>query len=100
LQNVTAEIQKQGVKLGGVFVTMFNNKAHGETIKEFRNILGNRLLNSIIPFSQCVCESQNMNLTIEEYFEKRNTPDIGTTRKVANAYRDLTDEILKKCEQN
>lgn len=98
LKKVTDEINRQGTKLGGIFVTMFQSKNDKEIIEEFRRILQNRLMQSVIPFSTTVRESQKSGLPIEAYFIERNVPKIGTSWKIVNAYENLADEILEEVE--
>ena len=98
LKKVTDEINKQGTKLGGIFVTMYQAKNDKEIIEQFRSVLQNRLLNSVIPFSTTVRESQKAGLPIEAYFIEKNVPPIGTAWKIVNAYNSLADEILMEVE--
>jgi chromosome partitioning protein len=98
LKKVTDEINRQGTKLGGIFVTMYQAKNDKELIEEFRNVLKERLMNSVIPYSTTVRESQKAGLPIEAYFIERNVPNIGTSWKIVNAYEGLADEILKEVE--
>ena len=98
LKKVTDEINHQGTKLGGIFVTMFQVKNDKELIEDFRRILQNRLMKSVIPYSTTVRESQKSGLPIEAYFIERNVPNIGTAWKIVNAYEALADEILKEVE--
>lgn len=98
LKKVTDEINRQGTKLGGIFVTMFQSKNDKEIIEEFRRILQNRLMQSVIPFSTTVRESQKSGLPIEAYFIERNVPQIGNSWKIVNAYESLADEILEEVE--
>ena len=96
LKNVTEEIQRQGTKLGGVFVTMFNAENDGELIDEFKAMLQDRLCESVIPYSKTVRESQKAGLAIEPYFTSRNVPKIGSAWKIVNAYNTLAEEIINK----
>ena len=98
LTKVTDEINRQGTKLGGIFITMFQAKNDKELIDEFRNVLKERLMQSVIPYSYTVRESQKAGLPIEAYFIERNVPNIGTSWKIVNAYECLADEILKEVE--
>ncbi len=98
LTKVTDEINNQGTKLGGIFVTMYQAKNDKELIEEFRNVLKERLMNSVIPYSTTVRESQKVGLPIEAYFIERNVPKIGTSWKIVNAYESLAAEILKEVE--
>lgn len=96
LKNVTDEINRQGTKLGGIFVTMYQAKNDKELIVETREILQNRLMKSVIPYSTTVRESLKSGLPIEAYFIERNVPNIGTSWKIVNAYDSLADEIIKE----
>ena len=98
LKKVTDEINRQGTKLGGIFVTMFQPKNDKELIEEFRKVLQNRLMNAVIPYSTTVRESQKAGLPIEAYFIERNVPQIGTSWKIVNAYESLAEEILREVE--
>lgn len=98
LAKVTNEINNQGTKLGGIFVTMFQSKNDKGLIEEFRNVLKDRLMQSVIPYSTTVRESQKAGLPIEAYFIERNVPNIGTSWKIVNAYESLADEILREVE--
>ena len=97
LADVTAEIQKQGAKLGGVFAAMFNPANNdGEAINELRSILKNRLLNTIIPWSKTVRESQKAEVAIAEYFTQSNVPPNPQSWKIVHAYEALANEILER----
>ena len=98
LKKVTDEINNQKTKLGGIFVTMYQAKNDKELIEQFREVLQNRLMNSVIPYSTTVRESQKAGLPIEAYFIERNVPPIGTAWKIVNAYNSLADEILREVE--
>lgn len=98
LKNVTDEINRQGTKLGGIFVTMYQAKNDGELIVETREILQNRLMETVIPYSTTVRESLKSGLPIEAYFTERNVPNIGTSWKIVNAYESLADEIVREVE--
>jgi len=98
LTKVTDEINHQGTKLGGIFVTMYQAKNDKAIIEEFRRVLQERLMHSVIPYSTTVRESQKSGLPIEAYFIERNVPKIGASWKIVNAYEDLANEILKEVE--
>lgn len=95
LKKVTDEINKQGVKLGGVFVTMYHAENDAEIIEEFRKVLQKRLMKTVIPYSKTVRESQKAGLPIEAYFRERGVPQTQTSWKIVNAYESLTNEILE-----
>lgn len=95
LRNVTEEVHRQGVKLGGVFVTMYQPKNDEEIISEFRRVLQNRLLHTVIPYSKTVRESQKAGLPIEEYFIEKNVPRNKNSWKIVYAYDELAQEIMK-----
>ncbi len=95
LKKVTDEINRQGVKLGGVFVTMYRAENDAEIIEEFRKILKKRLMKSIIPYSKTVRESQKAGLPIEAYFRERGVPQTQTSWKIVNAYESLAHEIME-----
>ena len=98
LTKVTDEINRQGTKLGGIFVTMYQAKNDKDLIEQFRSVLKERLMQSVIPYSTTVRESQKAGLPIEAYFIERNVPNIGTAWKIVHAYENLADEILKEVE--
>lgn len=95
LKKVTDEIHKQGVRLGGVFVTMYQAQNDNEIIEEFRRILQNRLMKTVIPYSKTVRESQKAGLPIEAYFYERGVPRTQTSWKIVNAYENLANEIME-----
>ena len=94
LKRVTDEIYKQGVKLGGVFVTMYQQRNDAELIGEFRTVLQDRLMQTVIPYSKSVRESQKAGLPIEAYFIDRAVPHSKTAWKIVDAYEMLTSEIM------
>ncbi|MBE6873191.1 MAG: ParA family protein [Ruminococcus albus] len=95
LKRVTDEINAQGVKLGGVFVTMYQEQNDGEIIKEFRKLLRNRMMATVIPYSKTVRESQKAGLPIEAYFAEKGVPKTKTSWKIVNAYEDLALEVMR-----
>lgn len=99
LKRVTDEIHSQGVKLGGIFVTMYQPDNDSEILDEFRKMMQNRLLNTVIPYSKTIRESQKAGLPIEKYFDVRGVPYTKKAWKIVNAYAELVDEIMK-AEQN
>lgn len=98
LKKLTDELNRQKTKLGGIFVTMYQPKNDAELIEQFRKILQNRLMKSVIPYSTTVRESQKAGLPIEAYFVEKGVPKIGTSWKIVNAYEELADEILRRIE--
>jgi chromosome partitioning protein len=100
LSDVTAEIKKQGTKLGGVFVTMFRKKSDEESVIMLEKIIKKRLMNTIIPFSCSVRESQKCGLSLEEFFNERNTPKTKNARKIAYSYENLAKEIIERISTN
>jgi len=101
LSDVTAEIGKQGAKLGGVFVSMFSPQNNDtEMLEELRGILKNRLMNTVIPFSKTVRESQKAELAVEELFIKNNVPPNPQSWKIVRAYESLTNEIIERSNFN
>lgn len=95
LKKVTDEINRQGVKLGGVFVTMYQKANDEELIGEFRRILQDRLLQTVIPYSKTVRESLKNGMPIEAYFRDRAVPPSPTAWKIVHAYEDLANEVMK-----
>jgi chromosome partitioning protein len=96
LSDVTEEIRRQGTKLGGVFITMFQKDNDEKELADFQEMLGGRLLKTVIPYSKTVRESQKEGLSIEEYFDMKNVPKSQTSRKAAYAYMTLCAEIVGK----
>lgn len=94
LKKVTDEIHRQGVKLGGVFVTMYQQQNDAELIEEFRKVLQKRLLGTVIPYSKTVRESQKAGLPIEVYFREKGVPQTKRAWAIVNAYESLTAEIM------
>lgn len=94
LKRVTDEINRQGVKLGGVFVTMYQARNDAELIEEFRTVLQDRLMQTVIPYSKSVRESQKAGLPIEAYFIDRAVPHSKTAWKIVDAYEGLAAEIM------
>lgn len=95
LKKVTDEIHKQGVELGGVFVTMYQQQNDVELVEQLRKMLQKRLLNTVIPYSKTVRESQKAGLPIEAYFRERAVPPNKNSWKIVNAYEALAEEIMK-----
>ena len=97
LANVTSEIGKLGAKFGGVFVTMYKPKTDAEVLMEFQDIMGERLINTLIPDSATVGESLKCGMSVEEYLDFRRVPRlVKSSRKIALAYEALTAEILER----
>lgn len=95
LRKVTDEINAQGVKLGGVFVTMYQAQNDAEIIDEFRRVLGRRMLQTVIPYSKTVRESQKEGLPLGAYFVQRGVPKTKSSWKIVNAYDDLALEVMR-----
>lgn len=94
LKKVTDEIHKQGVKLGGIFITMYQQQNDAELIEQFRKMLQKRLMNTVIPYSKTVRESQKAGLPIEAYFHEKGVPHTKRAWQIVNAYEELTTEIM------
>ena len=95
LKKVTDEIHRQGVKLGGVFVTMYHAQSDSEVLEDFRKALQDRLMKTVIPYSKTVRESQKAGLPIEAYFREKGVPNNKNSWKIVNAYEELAKEILR-----
>lgn len=95
LRKVTEEINTQGVDLGGIFVTMYQPKNDAEIIEEFRQVLKDRLMKTVIPFSTTIRESQKANLPIEAYFKEKGVPKTKNSWKIVQSYEDLAMEIMR-----
>lgn len=94
LRKVTEEINTQEVKLGGIFVTMYQPQDDAELLEQVRNILNDRIMNTIIPFSRTVRRSLNENLPVGEYFKGR-VPKTKNSWKIVQSYDDLAMEIMR-----
>lgn len=91
LKNLTS---KCGNKLGGIFVTMYKNRDRA-LLKQIRATLKNRLMDTVIPYSETVIDSQREKLPLEDYFIMRRVPfHLQGAWKVVNAYTQLTYEIM------
>lgn len=95
LKRVTDEINRQGVKLGGVFVTMYQKHNDEELIEDFRRVLQERLMQTVIPYSKTVRESQKAGLPIEAYFRERAVPNNKNSWKIVYAYEELASEVMR-----
>ena len=92
LKRVTDEV---GSKLGGIFITMYQKENDSETIEQFRSVLQDRILQTAIPYSKTVRESQKKGLPIEEYFIERGVPRFFKNAwNIVKAYEELTAEIV------
>ena len=90
-----AGLSNCGDKLGGIFVTMFKNKDE-EILEEFREVLGDRFLDTTVPYSDAIIDSQREGLPVEEYFEQRGVPrHLTNAWKAADAYERLAKEIME-----
>ena len=94
LRKVTEEINTQGVKLGGIFVTMYSPQEDAELLEQVRNVLKDRMMNTVIPFSKTVRRSLNENLPIGAYFKGR-VPKTKNSWKIVQSYDDLALEIMR-----
>lgn len=94
LKRVTDEIHKQGVRLGGVFVTMYQSQNDAEIIADFRRVLQDRLMQTVIPYSKTVRESQKAGLPIEAYFQEKGVPNNKSSWKIVHAYEALAAEVM------
>lgn len=94
LRKVTEEINTQEVKLGGIFVTMYQPQDDAELLEQVRNLLNDRIMNTIIPFSRTVRRSLNENLPVGEYFKGR-VPKTKNSWKIVQSYDDLAMEIMR-----
>lgn len=96
LERVTVEIAKQNARLGGIFVTMFQKQNDAELLQEFRSVLQARLMQTVIPYSRTVRESQKAGLPIEAYFVEKKVPRNESSWKIVNAYERLAAEIMNR----
>lgn len=95
ITKVTEEIHRQNVKLGGVFITMYDDKTDAKLLELFRTKLRNRLMQTVIPYSKTIRESLKAGLPIEAYFIERKVPHVQSSWKVVNAYESLAAEIME-----
>ena len=98
LKNVTDEIHHLGVKLGGIFVTMYQPKTDAALLDGVRSVLQGRMMQTIVPYSLTVRASQRAGLPMEPYFVLRGAPKNDRTWKAVFAYADLTEEIMRRDE--
>ena len=96
LKNVSDEINSLGIRLGGIFVTMFQAKTDNALMRDVRSALQERMMETVIPYSQTVRQSQKSGLPLEPYFLMRGTPKTPRTWKIVYAYENLTREILRR----
>ena len=96
LERVTVEIANQNARLGGIFVTMYQKQNDAELLQEFRSVLQTRLMQTVIPYSRTVRESQKAGLPIEAYFLEKKVPRNGSSWKIVNAYEGLSAEIMNR----
>ena len=96
LADVTSLIGQIDTKLGGIFVTMYKSKTDAEVLEQFREVMGERLMNTLIPDSVTVGESLKCGLTVEEYLDFRKVPNARKSRQIATAYEQLTAEIIER----
>ena len=94
LQKVTEEIARQDARLGGIFITMYQKQNDAELLHEFHDVLQTRLMQTVIPYSRTVRESQKAGLAIEEYFIEKKVPRNGSSWKIVTAYERLAAEII------
>ena len=95
LEKVTVEIARQNARLGGIFITMFQKQNDAELLQEFRNALQTRLMQTVIPYSRTVRESQKEGLPIEAYFAEKKVPRNGNSWKIVNAYEEWAREVME-----
>jgi ATPases involved in chromosome partitioning len=95
LRKVTNEINAQEVKLGGIFVTMYQAQNDAEIIADFRKVLGNSLMTTVIPYSKIVRKSLIEGLPIEAYFIRNGVPKTKRSWAIVNAYEGLALEIMR-----
>lgn len=95
LEKVTVEIAKQNARLGGIFITMYQKQNDEEMLAVFREALNEQLMQTIIPYSRTVRESQKVGLPIEAYFTEKKVPRNGSSWKIVNAYEQLAAEIME-----
>lgn len=95
LEKVTVEIARQNARLGGIFITMFQKQNDAGLLQEFRNALQTRLMQTVIPYSRTVRESQKEGLPIEAYFAEKKVPRNGNSWKIVNAYEELAREVME-----
>lgn len=96
LERVTVEIAKQNARLGGIFVTMYQKQNDAKLLQEFRSALQTRLMQTVIPYSRTVRESQKAGLPIEAYFVEKKVPRNESSWKIVNAYEGLSTEIMNR----
>lgn len=95
LRRVTDGIGRLHVKLGGIFVTMYQPRSDAKLFGEFRTVLQERLMQTVIPYSQSVRESLKAGLPLEPYFIDRAVPHSRKAWKIVDAYENLAAEIMR-----
>ena len=95
LRKVTEEINRLNVKLGGIFVTKYQARNDAELIEEFRAALMGRMMETVIPYSLSIRESQKAGLPIEAYFVDHAVPHNPQSWKIVYAYENLANEIMR-----
>ena len=95
LKNITFEIARQNAQLGGIFITMYRKEYDSEVLEEFRSALQSDIMQTMIPDSRTVRESQKAGLPIEAYFIQKKVPHSQNSWKIVNAYEALSAEIMK-----
>ena len=94
LETVTEEVIRLGAKIGGIFITMFKKQKDPKMYELFRDSLQSLLMQTIIPNSDTVRESQKAGLPIEPYFIETKVPKTPACWKIVNAYDSLAAEIM------
>lgn len=94
LETVTEEVIRLGAKIGGIFITMFKKQNDSKMYELFRDSLQSLLMQTIIPNSDTVRESQKAGLPIEPYFIEKKVPKTPACWKIVNAYDGLAAEIM------
>ena len=73
---------------------MYQKQNDAELLQEFHDVLQTRLMQTVIPYSRTVRESQKAGQTIEEYFIEKKVPRNGSSWKIVTAYESLAAEII------
>lgn len=94
LRNVT---QACGSKLGGIFITMHKKgKKDTEIFNEIKSVLGERVMETTIPYAESIINSQREMLPVEEYFVESGIPQsFKNCWKIADTYKALAEEIME-----
>lgn len=85
--------------VAGIFFTMYKDKIetrHKDDLNMLRDVLKDRLINTVIHYSETIENSQLELLPIGEYLEQNKTPKSGLFWRAFTEYDALTEEIVRR----